>query len=165
MKPTVNKWSTCSKERVGAWANDIIKLYGKHCKDTSAPACEDLCPGSRCTVKQTDVCQNPSTYGGCNGSLKSYFDKLCRKSCKICTDTSTATTPKPAATTTTKPATTTPKPTPATTPKPPCKDICPGDGCYVSPNYICQYPSWFGGCSGIYSAYFNQYCKKSCGIC
>ena len=155
MKPTVNKWSTCSKEKVGAWANDIIKLYGKHCKDTSAPACEDLCPGSRCTVKQTDVCQNPSTYGGCNGSLKSYFDKLCRKSCKICTGTSTSQ------------AATTPKPAAATTPKPQssCKDICPGDGCYVSPNTFCKNPSSFGGCSGGFSALFNKYCKKSCGKC
>ena len=35
MKSVVNKWSKCSGEQVGVWAKDIIKIYGKHCKDKS----------------------------------------------------------------------------------------------------------------------------------
>ena len=152
MKPTVNKWSTCSREQVAVWANDIVKIFGKHCKDTSPPKCEDLCPGSRCTISAPDLCQNPAPYGGCNGQYKSYFDKLCQKSCKICTGGSN---PAPAATTA--------KPKPAAPSS--CTNLCPGAECTISPTSFCDNPNNYGGCSGIYSSYFDKFCQKSCGKC
>ena len=45
----------------------------------------------------------------------------------------------------------------------PCKDACPnGRGCTVWPKTICQDKA---GCKGDYKSLFNEFCKKTCGIC
>merc|ERR1719510_2188408 len=89
-----------------------------------------------------------AAYGGCNGYSKEYFDANCKKSCGLCGDGSTA------------PAEPAPEPASAG-----CEDLCPGTDCTMSPDSLCGNPGNFGGCDGIYSAYFEQYCKKTCNKC
>ena len=148
IKPTVDRWSQCSKEKVADWASDIVKMFGQHCKDTSPPPCEDLCPGDRCTISAPDLCQNQAAYGGCNGYSKEFFDANCKKSCGLCGDGSTA------------PAEPVPEPAPAG-----CEDLCPGAQCTMSPDSLCNNPDNFGGCDGFYSDFFEHYCKKTCNNC
>ena len=145
-KPTVNKWSACSREQVAVWANDIVKIEGRHCKDTSPPKCEDLCPGDRCKMTPDTICDMAP--GSCNGNYKAYFDEYCQKSCGLCSDGSTA------------PVAPTPKPATES-----CKDKCPGAECMVSVDDLCQKPDKYGGCNGGNSYYFGKYCPQLCGTC
>jgi len=55
-----------------------------------------------------------------------------------------------------------------------CKNICPGSGCQVTPNTICNMVKVWGSkkckgkkcsCKGMYANLLNNYCKKSCGKC
>ena len=103
IKGTVNKWSKCSKEQVGVWANDIIKIYGKHCKDKSkgkgtskgkgkgkgkgkatATTCKDKCPGNGCMVSPDNICKMVKRFGGCKGMFSNLLKEYCKKSCGLC---------------------------------------------------------------------------------
>ena len=46
-----------------------------------------------------------------------------------------------------------------------CGDACPGGACTLSVDDICQNPKPYGGCNGRYKDYFDQFCKKTCGLC
>jgi len=135
-------WSTCSKEAITGWFAQLSKSQ-INCKGENP--CVDICKtGSTGCTLSAMICDNPSSFGGCTGQYKSFFDKYCKKTCGICGGGSGETT------TTTKAA---------------CIDQC-GAGSTTCPISVlfCNNPR-FGGCNGGNASFYARYCKKECGLC
>ena len=70
----VSKWSTCSREGMLAWYNEVSRVMGSFCKLAAKP----------CMDKAAIICENSKLYGGCDGAAKKYFKSYCQKTCGYC---------------------------------------------------------------------------------
>lgn len=144
-KDNKDTWSQCSKEAITGW---FAQLSAKQLNCKGENLCTDNCisGATNCPITSNGetiyICDNPSTYGGCNGDYKGFFDANCRKTCGICGGG-----------------------TPPTPPPEVCRDQCGTDStdCPLTVT-ICDMER-YGGCDGGNSDYYDRYCKKKCNKC
>merc|ERR1711990_102564 len=137
-------WSTCSKEAITGWFAQLSKSQ-MNCKGENA--CEDLCKtGSTSCPLSAMICDNPSSFGGCTGQYKGYFDQYCKLTCEICSGNGSSDGG-------TEPETET------------CRDQCGAGSTDCPISVLFCNNSVYGGCNGGNAAYYAKYCKKECSLC
>lgn len=83
----VMEWSTCSVNGLRGYY--ISQKWGETCLkdwDEYVAPCADAYNNGKCATMTISaaLCDSPSTYGGCNGRYKKYFDDCCQKTCGLC---------------------------------------------------------------------------------
>merc|ERR1711997_61496 len=75
-----SKWSSCSvSDFAGYYTN---QQWGTKCLASWDAYCGDECPN--CSLNPNTICQNPASFGGCNGRYQSYFKTYCAGTCGFC---------------------------------------------------------------------------------
>jgi len=75
-----SKWSSCSvSDFTGYYTN---QQWGDKCLSSWSAYCGDACPN--CSLNPNTICQNPASFGGCNGRYQSYFKTYCAGTCGFC---------------------------------------------------------------------------------
>jgi len=75
-----SKWSSCSvADFTGYYTN---QQWGDKCLSSWDAYCGDACPN--CSLNPNTICQNPASFGGCNGRYQSYFKTYCAGTCGFC---------------------------------------------------------------------------------
>merc|ERR1712061_962515 len=78
----VMEWSTCSVNGLRGYY--ISQKWGETCLkdwDEYVAPCADAYNNGKCATMTISaaLCDSPSTYGGCTGRYKKYFDDCCQK--------------------------------------------------------------------------------------